>query len=473
MTTKSLSSITIIYTIGNLTSKLISFVLIFVITFFLSKEEVGSYDIILTTINLFIPILNLQITDSILRWLLDNNSNDNKRKVLSNSIIIFILNSIVFSLIYLVVIQYIPGPNKFLIYFLLLLQSFFPILQMFIRGIGRNITFAIIGVIYSFFYTVFTLISLIILDLKVEGLIIANILATLFSIIFVLIYGKLYDFFSLKDFSYKFSKELISFSIPIIPNSYSWWLFSSANRYIILYFLGLEFSGIWAISYKLPTIFTIFSSIFFMAWQEKSIKEFNNPNRDKYFSDVLNKYLSLSFGIIILIVASSKLILSLIVEKSFVESWKYTSFLLIASLFQSLSLFYGVGYLYAKETKKIFYTTLLGSLVTIFLCFTLIELFGLYGVAFASVIGFFVMFFIRLKQTKLYFNIKFPIKNTLLYLFCLGICDMLNYTNSIYFQILNIVFAFLVFYFGNRLFIHSKSTILITKLVLYKNGRKK
>ena len=59
----------------------------FVITFYLSKEEVGKYDIILTTLSLFIPIINLQLTDGILRWLLDNNEDLNKGKVLTQFII--------------------------------------------------------------------------------------------------------------------------------------------------------------------------------------------------------------------------------------------------------------------------------------------------------------------------------------------------------------------------------------------------
>ncbi len=464
MSSKSLSSVTIIYAIGNLASKLISFVLVFFITFYLTKEDVGRYDIIITTISLFIPLLNLQLADGILRWLLECNDDLNKTKVLTNSLLIFSLNSIVFTLLYWIIVPFIQDDYILIIYVLLLVQSLFPLIQIFTRGVGNNILFAISGVVYSFIYTGFTLISLLLLNLKIDGLLIANVFALIATIVFVFIFGKMKYFINIKAIDIKFIKEIVKYTLPTIPNSYSWWLFSSANRYIILYFLGLEFAGIWAISYKLPTILTIFTSLFFMAWQEKSIKEFNSPNRDEYFSRVLKIFISLMLGLIIVIVASSKTILYFIVEESFFISWKYTSLLLFASFFQTLSLFYSVGYLYAKETKKILYTTLIGSLASVIFGLLLVPFLGLFGAGIASLIGFFVMFFIRLKQTKIYFNIKFPIYKTLILILAILISNGLNYFDSFYIQGINIFYGFIVFYLANYIFINSK--IKSTKILI-------
>ena len=472
MSNKSLSSTTIIYTIGNFASKLIGFVLVFFITFYLTKADVGRYDIIITTISMFVPLINLQLTDGILRWLLVNNDDTQKKIILTNSLLIFLLNSILFTIIYVFVVQYIKEDFKLIIYFLLLLQSLFPLVQIFTRGVGKNMLFAASGVVYSFFYTGFTILSLLVFHLKVDGLLLANIVAIIITVIYLLVYGNMFQYISFRYFDRKFIKEIIVYSLPIIPNAYSWWLYSSANRYVILYFLGLEFSGIWAISYKLPTIFTMFSGIFFMAWQEKSIREFNSPNRDEYFSSVLKTFISLSLGIIVVLVACSKTLLYFIVQKSFFISWQYTSLLLMAGLFQSLSLFYGVGYLYAKETKKILYTTLIGSVVTLIFSVFLIKFTGLYGVAFASALGFFVMFILRLKQTKIYFTITFPIKKTLYLLAAVVICNMLNYVDSFYVQAINIAASLLIFYMANRLFLNNKISSLKVVLLNKYNAKK-
>lgn len=471
MTNSSLSSTTIIYAIGNFASKMIGFVLVFFITFYLSKEEVGRYDIIITTISMFIPLINLQLTDGILRWLLINNDDNQKQVILTNSLLIFLLNSILFTIIYIVATQFIKEDYKFIIYFLLLLQGIFPLIQIFTRGVGKNMLFAISGIVYSFCYTGFTILSLLVFHLKVDGLLLANIVATIVTIIYILIFGNLFKYLRFKYIDKKFMKEIIVYSLPIIPNAYSWWLYSSANRYIILYFLGLEFSGIWAISYKLPSIFTILTGLFFMAWQEKSLKEFNRPDRDEYFSNVLKTFISLSMGMMIVIIASSKTILFFIVQKSFFCSWQYTSLLLLAGLFQSLSLFYGVGFLYAKETKKILYTTMIGSVATIILSVLLIKFTGLYGVAFASAFGFFVMFILRLKQTKIYFDIKFPTSKSIYLGIGIIVCNVLNYFDSFIIQGFNILLSLMIFYFANRIFINNKlnsiKSICIRKYYAY------
>lgn len=464
MKSKSLSAITIIYTVGNLASKLISFVLVFFITFYLTKEDVGYYDIIVTTAAMLVPILNLQLSDGILRWLLDDNGHSNQVKVFTNTMVIFLASSILYSILYLLISPFLLHDYKLLIYFLLLSQSLFPLIQIYTRGIGNSLLFAISGVVYSFIYTGVTLLVLLTFKLKVDGLLLANIIATIVTAIFIIVAGKMYKYFDIKYFDIKFIKELIHFSLPNMANAYSWWLYSSANRYIILFFLGLEISGIWAISYKLPTIFTIFTSLFFMAWQEKSIREFDSPNRDLYFTNVLDIFISLSLGIIIVITASSRMILSHIVEKSFFSAWHYTSFLLLAGFFQSLSLFYGVGYSYAKETKKILYTTLIGSSVSVVISAILIPLTGLYGAGIGSVIGFLVLFLIRLRQTKKYYTIKFPTSKTIYLLLCVVLCDALNYFDIFFIHIANIIMAIFVFVYTNKTFLIEK--LLVVKLII-------
>ena len=47
---KSLLNLTILYSIGNFSSKIISFILVFFTTFYLSKADVGAYDLILITL---------------------------------------------------------------------------------------------------------------------------------------------------------------------------------------------------------------------------------------------------------------------------------------------------------------------------------------------------------------------------------------------------------------------------------------
>ena len=86
---------------------------------------------------------------------------------------------------------------------------------------------------------------------------------------------------------------------------------------------------------------------------------------------------------------------------------KYLPILLISSAFASFCGFYGAFYLKEKRTKKIFTTTLIGSIINIAFCIALINYLGLYAVAVASFVGFLITFLLRSRD----FELKVDVKN--------------------------------------------------------------
>ncbi len=61
----------IVYVLGTFGSKLLSFLLIPFFSFYLTKEELGTYDLIITTLFLLVPFASMKIMDASYRWLMD------------------------------------------------------------------------------------------------------------------------------------------------------------------------------------------------------------------------------------------------------------------------------------------------------------------------------------------------------------------------------------------------------------------
>jgi O-antigen/teichoic acid export membrane protein len=437
---KSLLQLTLLYSIGSLSSRLMSFVLVFFTTFYLTTKEVGQLDLILVTMNLAIPLVTFQLSDAALRWLLEDESDINRTKIFSNISILLVISCCLFGFVFSIY------NNFFSIgYFSLFLPLvFFQVLnvffQQFIRGIGQNKEYVIRGFIITFLYVVFSIISLTCLNLKVEGLIIANVLAAFIGSIILFTRVGLYKYFKFHAFSFSFSKTLLKYSIPLIPNYLSWWAISSANRYIILLLLGASANGIFAIAFKLPTILSMFINIFYLAWQEKAIKNYNREDRDKYYSLTFEKFLRCLFTISILILATNKLILHFIVSEQFFSAWHYTPILLASLIFNSMAGFYGTGYLSSKETKGAFASSFYSGVLTVVLSFLTIPLIGLYGASLAICLGYIVLFLIRISQTKKFFNISFPMKTFVHFSFLFLLVALLN-LGSVYLQTIGIIIA--------------------------------
>ncbi len=410
METKSNSLLknTLLYSIGNLASKGLSFILVFFTTFYLSREDVGVFDLFLTTISLLTPIVTLQLTDAVLRWLIENNQFENKARVLTTSSFILLI-SIFITIVGVLIFQ---NFYPFLFYkellFLLGFQSFFLLFQQFQRAIADNKGYVLSSVFYTFLYVFLAILFLVFYDKKIEGLLYSNIIAAFFSTVFILFRNKVFGYIHSKYYSFQVAKELLYYSIPLVPNSLSWWAISSANRYLIVLFLGVASNGIFAIAFKFPTIVLLLVNVFYLAWQEKAIENYNREDKDDYYSTIFKKYIKYLFVISINLLCINQLFLTYFVDITFYDSWRYTSVLLLAILFNALSGFYGTIYLGAKKTKSIFLSSLISGIIVLLLSYFLIPVLELLGAAIAIFFGYFFLFFFRFFETKKYIKIVFP-----------------------------------------------------------------
>ena len=286
----SLLKNTLLYSIGNLASKGLSFILVFFTTFYLSREDVGVFDLFLTTISLLTPIVTLQLTDAVLRWLIENNQFENKARVLTTSSFILLV-SIFIAIVGVLIFQ---NFYPFLFYkellFLLGFQSFFLLFYQFQRAIADNKGYVLSSVFYTFLYVFLAILFLVFYDKKIEGLLYSNIIAAFFSTVFIVFRNKVFGYIHGKYYSFQVAKELLYYSIPLVPNSLSWWAISSANRYLIVLFLGVASNGIFAIAFKFPTIVLLLVNVFYLAWQEKAIENYNREDKDDYYSAIFKKY---------------------------------------------------------------------------------------------------------------------------------------------------------------------------------------
>ena len=165
----SLKKLTFYYTVGNLTSRVIRFALFFVYTFFLSKSDLGYFDLVTNTITLIAPLLALQLYDATLRWCISDNNETALKQVASASIFIVFFNLLLFTLVYVAAVYYTKLQYALLIYISIILQTIYPVILQFARGSGKNVVYAISGVLFTVVFAVATIVALVFFNLKIEG----------------------------------------------------------------------------------------------------------------------------------------------------------------------------------------------------------------------------------------------------------------------------------------------------------------
>lgn len=394
---KNLLGNTIIFAVGNLGSKLISFLLVPFYTFVLTKQEFGTVDLITTTMNMLLPIITLSIFDAVFRFTLDRNMDEDE--ILSNGFFISLTTLIAGAiLIPLLIMMNVSHPIY--IYLLLFTGAFSSLFLNFSRAIGRIKLFAVAGIIGTLIIAITNIIFLLIMNLKIEGYLLSIILSNIIVTAYLLISTRDFAKIRWNLVNKKLIKKMLLYSMPLIPNSFSWWVNTSADRFFILFFIGASANGIYAVASKIPSVLNILNQIFFQSWQMSAVQEYDSSDAQKFYSDIFNYYQSFQFLIISGFLVILKPLMKIIVSPTYYSSWKYIPFLLLAVLYSSLSGFIGTTYTAAKHTNKILITTMIGSIVNIVLGFILVPVLGLQGASLSGCLSFLLVLVIRLVDSK-------------------------------------------------------------------------
>jgi len=391
----SLLKKSLIYAVGTFGSKVLIFLLVPLYSYFVNKEGFGYYDIVNSTMNLLIPLLTFQISDSLFRWLITKNDDFNySQKIISNGFIALCGGILVVFLASLMIYFLNPIQYQGWITIMFVVAMIYPFLQQVTRGLGKNKLFALNGITYSFIYVLANVFFLIIFKLGVEGIFLSSIVAFFLASMAIVYRIKFHKYLRFSFYDKAEITDLIKYSLPLVPNTISWWLINSANKYIILFFLGVSANGLFAMSNRFPIIMVMINQIFMLAWQEQAIVDYEKKDA-KTNASVLNGLIKAQFILVVVLSLVSQWVISLILSTEYYESWKYMPILFLGAAFNSFSAYYGAFYLGAKKTKIIFTTTVFGGIVSILLSLVLVNIIGLLGVAIAIAIGYFTLFIIR------------------------------------------------------------------------------
>ena len=396
------------YAVGTFGSKVIYFLLVPIYSFFLSKSELGFYDLILASLTILTPIITIQVSEAVYRELHDPSKQTLKSaKAFSSGLAFVFFGLLVFALIALFINKLFA--NK-IFYELILIQSSFTLyifFQQSLRGLSLNKEYAFMGTINAILLISFSIALIYFSAIELRNIVLTIACAQLISIIYAIYKIDFFKLFDVKNISKSKVYELLNYSFPLLPNTLSWWLIDLGSRYIILLFIGIEENGLYAVAARYAGVIALVNSIFILSWQDYVINlKSNISSNTNYFSSYLNLFIGFQIGLVILLTSFSNELVYFTTPAEYHNAAKYLPILLISSAFASFCGFYGAFYLKEKRTKQIFTTTLIGSTINITFCIALINYLGLYAVAFASFVGFLITFLLRLRDFKLRVDIK-------------------------------------------------------------------
>ncbi len=415
--TNTLIKNTLIYSVGNFGSRFLAFLLIPIYSYFLTKSELGYFDLVVVTTGLIAPFISLHLSESAYRWLLELQAPNNRMasRIVTSSLSVIILNTVVCVAGFVVYYLFRPFQHPLPLLLFWVSHCLLPFFLQFVRGLRQNKLYAICGILNALILFISNLILLVVLKMGVQALLISAALANFITIAVILIKTGIFQMIARRYFSPALVRRFVRYSLPLLPNVISWWMIDSANRYLILHYLGPDSNGIYALAARFPTLLVVVNSIFYMSWQESAITEYKNADRDAFYSRIFHRFFILEMSAVLFLIAISRVLVTNVVNPDFAEAWQYTPLLFLSVAFSAFSAFWGTGYLSSKQTMGAFTTTIFGAMVNIILSLILIPRIGLFGAVIGSTSGFLALWLLRIFTTRKYFHIHIPAKTVVLY----------------------------------------------------------
>jgi O-antigen/teichoic acid export membrane protein len=420
-----------LYFIGNMSAKLIAVILIPLYAFFVTSEDLGTYDYAQTVMNILVPIIYLSIWEAVLKYLLTNKEKINE--IIATSITYVGLVSILFVIVGFVYLKFTQNKMILLIFLIMVSYIISYIWQYFARGFQENNIYVLASIVGAFTNFLLTVFFLCFLKLGIYSLFASFIIAQISIAVVIEIKCRFLKHLKLNNINPKLFKEMIKFSGPLVLNTLSYWFITGYGRLVITNTLGSKMNGLYSFANKFAMIITITGQVIAMALIEEAVLKAKNKSSElgSYFYKVLTILFRIFMSLIIIGVPVITILYQMIKNTEYSESLKLIPFFLLYSTYNILALNVGSIFQAINKTKYLFTTTLIGAILTILISNLLINRMGIYGIAIGQIVGALGMliarYYISNKQIYILLDLRPIAFLTLLYILIGYFCVNVNW----------------------------------------------
>lgn len=429
---KELAKNTGIIGIGKLSSQLVSFLLLPLYTSILSAAEYGIVDLLLSYIQLLLPIVSVQLDQALFRFLVSKRSDGEECSTIISTMGFFsVIQIVLYGTLFVVVQFFIDYDFKW--FFLLNISCF--VFSSFAagcaRGLGNNVSFSIQSFIAVLTNILFNIVFLVLLRMGAGGMLLASALSALVAGIYGFWSNKIFSYLSLSAIDKSRMREFYSYSVPLIPNQLSWWVMKASDKTVINVFVSTAANGIIAVAAKFSSAYIMIYNLFNLAWTESVVVHIHDEDAEEYLKETINSMFSLFASLCFGIIAVMPFVFGILVpNQEYSEAFYLIPIYMISVLFNAVVGLYSAIYVVNKDTKAIAMTSGIAAVVNLLANLAMVKIIGVYAAPVSSALGFAVIMVYRYFHSRKYIDIRIKTSVSLSALIVGGIVISLYYLNN-------------------------------------------
>lgn len=388
----------LIYGIGGILTKAVSFLLLPFYTRYLSPRDYGVLEILDLSMSLLGMFLNMGISAALLRYYGSSASIEERRRIIGS---VFLFSVCTGVCAFLAGAPFIPKvtvlllgrniPSRYLLVsfggFILNYISNVPYTNLRAKeASGRIVTFDIVVA-----FTILTLNIYFILawNMSLFGVLLSPLIVGVLKTA-VLINWMLKDVTFCID--WRLLHRILRFGAPLIVFNLTMFTLNFSDRYFLQRIVSLDAVGLYAVGYKFAFMlnFLLIQPFNFM-WQARLYIVYQRPDHRKIFSQVFVLYsMALVSGGLVLAMFGSEIV-NTMADQQYAAAGRVVAPVALAYVFLGIGYYLQLGMFLADRTVRIGLVSAFAAVVNLALNEVLITRFGMIGAAWATVMGFLAM----------------------------------------------------------------------------------
>lgn len=393
-----LSKSTLIYGVGGVLNRFISFLFLPVFTSYLSPADYGISSILGLLTFVATSVFSLGLGAGIGPSYFEGNNREQKERTIWTAFVLLIASALIlgaFGLVFashLSIVAFQTPQYGYLVTLTLLSTALniltipFTLRLQFEGWAAKFVTLTAVSTLSSISVSLF---MVVILQRGIQGLIEGGLIVQVVNLFLFLAPTAPGLKFRL---SRTLGKELLRLGVPLVPSFAFLFVLQQGNKYILQWFRGLDEVGIYAVGFNFGMVMNLVVSAFQNAWYPYFMSFMDKPDEGRRLFGRIFTYYVFGFGALsLLFYLAARPVVMLMTQPAFHEAYKVVGLSATAQFLIGVFSLLLPGVFFAKEVRYISGVQGIAAVASLALNLLLVPAFGLQGAGIALALGLLTM----------------------------------------------------------------------------------
>ncbi|MBN1269164.1 MAG: oligosaccharide flippase family protein [Kiritimatiellae bacterium] len=404
-----------IYAIGQFLPMAVSFLLLPVVTRYLSKDEFGIVTSIVALASILAVVATLQVDNAVRRCYFDYKTGDERKRFIGTillsvvglnalTVVVCLLGRRLLDLVF-------PGVPFFPYYLIGIFQvaviSTFNVFQILYQTMEKPVPFVCMSLLTFFLNLGFLLTFVVALDMKALGMLLAPLCAYLLALPVAIVVARRWFVLAWDRAMFR---NASAYGIRVMPYMLSSTLLANTDRVLLAHLSSNAQLGLYGVAFKLANIVYMATQALLTSYQPYFFRIAASEERAKVeglLGALSTQVMLLLLVVLVAVILLMDEIVAIMLDARFSDAARVAPWLASAVLFHSFSAIMGLGANFAKKHLWFAWIVLAGGVLNVGLDLLVIPRYGAVGAAVATAAAALVMMFLRLACSQHYWPVRF------------------------------------------------------------------